>query len=377
VDLPPHRYCASLDRHPSVPAGAVIALTLLNTLPAAQFIESLAAIFEHSPWIAQRCAALRPFDSRLDLLDAMRGVVVQASTQQQLALINAHPKLGARGRPRQQLTPASGAEQRRAGLDACSDEEFAHLERINSAYLDRFGIPFILAVRGHDPSSIIAQLQRRLEHDRDEEMRTAIHQIGLIASYRLADSVASPPEAEVRAMLERLRGCDPVALLTEWMRAAALTVSSDGNGTVIGTLKSHAGNAGSLIVGLHQDEAGGSLIYDGQLGWCCALAVVQHLKEQGCRLPYDLAIVARARDPARGSVCALVGLDPGRTIALSQIGTHPEDRRPIAQALTKAQLARAQVPLLASAAAVADSDATLVRATRALEQFLLHTDCHG
>jgi N-carbamoyl-L-amino-acid hydrolase len=329
----------------------VITLEELNRLPPKAFVDTLAAIFEHSPWIPQRAAERRPFSSRLQLLDAMRAIVQAATSEQQLGLINAHPKLGARGRPRQQLTQASSREQKRAGLDLCNDQEYARLEGINAAYLAKFGFPFILAVRGHDPPSIIAQMQRRLEHDRAQETRSALHQIGLIAGYRLAETVASNPAAEAQAMLERLCGSDAVSLLYEWMRAAALTVWSDGGDNFLGTLPGKDPQAGTLIVGLHHDPASPSLSYDGQYGWTCALAVAQHLREGGEELPFDLAIFARPNDSGPGTVSSLV---------LQQAG------------LMNAVIA--EVPRILPAS---HGESALQFATRALQEFLLHTQCHG
>ena len=182
----------------------MITLAALNALPAASFTETLGAIFEHSPWVAQRASASRPFSSRLDLLDAMRTVVRDAPIEDQLNLIRAHPQLGARGRKRLELTEASSREQRRAGLDACSDAEFAELMQLNAAYVQKFDFPFILAVRGHDPESILAFMRTRLNNNLEQERHTALTQIGLIGGYRLADLVSSPPATEVRAMYDRL-----------------------------------------------------------------------------------------------------------------------------------------------------------------------------
>jgi OHCU decarboxylase len=161
----------------------------LNTLSAAQFVATLGGIFEHSPWVAERAASARPFASREQLLETMRAVVEAASVEEQLALIRAHPQLGARGRQRAELTTNSANEQRRAGLDACTDEEFARLLQLNDAYVRKFSFPFILAVRGHNPESILAALETRLNHDAGSERRTALTQIGLIAGYRLEDLV--------------------------------------------------------------------------------------------------------------------------------------------------------------------------------------------
>ena len=164
-------------------------LDVLNALPADEFALHLAGIFEHSPWVAERAATGRPFAARRELLDAMRAVVDAASSDEKVTLIRAHPQLGSRGRARAQLTAASATEQRGAGLLACTAEDFARLDLLNAAYLEKFSMPFIMAVRGHDPASIIANFEARLANDPDVEQGRALHEIGMIAGFRLADAV--------------------------------------------------------------------------------------------------------------------------------------------------------------------------------------------
>jgi OHCU decarboxylase len=168
----------------------VITLAELNRLPTTEFVLRLAGIFEHSSWVAQRVAAARPFESRERLLEAMRTAVEEATSEEQLALIQAHPTLGLRDRARENLTAASSREQRGAGLEACTPDDAAHLEELNATYVERFSMPFILAVRGHTPQSIIAECERRLLNDGSNEQRAALREIGLIAGYRLADVVS-------------------------------------------------------------------------------------------------------------------------------------------------------------------------------------------
>lgn len=165
----------------------MITLDVINSLPATELGALLGGVFEHSPWVAQRAAARRPFASHEQVLNTMLAVVEAASLDEQMALIRAHPPLGVRGRAKAELTNASAREQNRAGLDACSDEEFAELLSLNAAYAEKFGFPFILAVRGHDPRSILANFKSRLHNDADVERRTALTQIGLIAGNRLAE----------------------------------------------------------------------------------------------------------------------------------------------------------------------------------------------
>jgi OHCU decarboxylase len=168
----------------------MIPLAELNALPATQFVQSLAGIFEHSPWVPERVAAARPFGSLQSLLEAMRTAVEAATPEEQLALIRSHPKLGIRGAVRDRLTAASSREQRGAGLEVCAPDDAARLEALNAAYAEKFAMPFILAVRGHTPQSIIAACERRLLNDGLNERRTALLEIGLIAGYRLADVVS-------------------------------------------------------------------------------------------------------------------------------------------------------------------------------------------
>jgi len=168
----------------------VISLNELNLLPTDEFVSQLASIFEHSPWVAMRVAGIRPFDSRRQLLDAMRTAVAEATAEEQLALIRAHPKLGPRGGDRRALTQSSAREQHGAGLEACTPEEEARLKTLNAAYVEKFAVPFILAVRGHNPASIIASCERRLMNDWPREQHAALREIGLIAEYRLAEVVA-------------------------------------------------------------------------------------------------------------------------------------------------------------------------------------------
>jgi OHCU decarboxylase len=167
----------------------MITLEALNALPPPQFVTTLAGVFEHSPWVPERVAAMRPFATRAQLLQAMRATVQAAAPEEQLRLIRAHPQLAARGRNRVGLTAASEREQQGAGLDAITSALLTQIEQLNAAYLEKFAFPFILAVRGHDPASILENCRCRLAHDEAQERRTALHEIGLIAEYRLNDMV--------------------------------------------------------------------------------------------------------------------------------------------------------------------------------------------
>lgn len=168
----------------------MLTIAALNAMSTAEFTAALHAIFEHSAWVAERAARLRPFRNREELHQGMCRQVATASAAEQDALIQAHPRLGARGRARAQLTQSSAKEQGRAGLDACTDEEFTQLLRLNELYAARFAMPFILAVRGHTPDSILASMRQRLGNDAATEHATALQQIYRIAGFRLEDAIA-------------------------------------------------------------------------------------------------------------------------------------------------------------------------------------------
>lgn len=162
-----------------------LSIAELNRLDDEAFITTLGGIYEHSPWVPAAVLEQRPFTSRESLEAAMSWVVEHAPDEDRLALICAHPELGGRAAAEGRLDGSSAGEQRSAGLDRCSPQEFAELAALNGRYLERFGFPFILAVRGHDPASVIGVLRRRLEQDPAAELAENLGQIERIASRRL------------------------------------------------------------------------------------------------------------------------------------------------------------------------------------------------
>lgn len=160
-------------------------LDSLNRADPDAFVAALGGIFEHSPWVAEQVVAHRPFASIEALHAAMCAAVAAAGRERQMALIRAHPQLAGKAAIRGELTESSTNEQRGAGLDQCSPEQFAEITRLNADYDARFGFPFILAVKGHTRDSIIANMRARIGHDRDAEIAEALKQIERIARFRL------------------------------------------------------------------------------------------------------------------------------------------------------------------------------------------------
>ena len=157
-------------------------LAEVNALDKAAFVARFGALFEHSPWVVERAATLRPFD---DLLGGLMSAVYRASSEDQLSLIRAHPELAGKAAIDRTLTDASAAEQASAGLDRLTPAEYGKFHALNHAYRERFGFPFIICVRLTDKAGILAAIERRLENNRDAEISTALAQIGEIVSLRI------------------------------------------------------------------------------------------------------------------------------------------------------------------------------------------------
>ncbi len=162
----------------------------LSRLDRAGFVAAIGAVFEHSPWIAERAWDRRPFDDLDALMAAMLAVVEAATGDEKLALIRAHPDLAGKAARAGALTERSTAEQAGAGLDRLSDEEFQRFHRLNDAYKTRFGFPFVIAVRGHTKETILAAFATRLGNTPAAETVEALRNIGLIARFRLEDVLA-------------------------------------------------------------------------------------------------------------------------------------------------------------------------------------------
>ena len=180
----------------------MMTLAELNSADRTAFVEAIGWVFEQSPWVAERAWEARPFATLEGLHGAMASVVAAASSDEQLALLRAHPELGAlrsgevRLKPDTTDTPgvsdASRREQAGAGLDTLRRDEFDRLRALNAAYREKFGFPFLYAVKGSTPRDILDALERRLTSMRDAEQQEALRQVYRIARFRLEDMVRQP-----------------------------------------------------------------------------------------------------------------------------------------------------------------------------------------
>ena len=158
-------------------------LDAVNAMSRGEFTTQVGWIFEHSPWVAER--GWRRFADAADLHAALCEQVKLASRDEQLALLRAHPDLGTRAR----MSDASTGEQAGAGLDQLPPEEFRRLHAANLSYKEKFGFPFLFAVKGSTKHDILEAIERRVHATWEDEFETALVQVFRIAKFRLQDLI--------------------------------------------------------------------------------------------------------------------------------------------------------------------------------------------
>jgi beta-ureidopropionase / N-carbamoyl-L-amino-acid hydrolase len=315
-----------------------MALTIaqLNAASTDEVAALLDGIYEHSPWIAQRAAASRPFRSLAHLKHALVQAVAKASAEEQLGLIRAHPELAGKAMVSKTLTAESTHEQGKAGLTDCTPEEFAKIQQLNADYNAKFGFPFILAVRGPrgmglSKREIIDTFERRLHHHPDFERAEALRNILRIAEIRLDDKFGITPtlgndvwdwqeqlavhtdpgyaekgQLTVTYLTEAHRAC--ARMIAGWMREAGFdSVEIDAVGNVVGRYEAATPGAKTLLTGSHYDTVRNGGKYDGRLGIFVPIACVRELKRQNRRLPFAFEVVGFAEEEGQRYKATFLG----------------------------------------------------------------------
>ena len=166
-------------------------LAEINALDRAGFTAALGHLFEHSPWVAEATWVRRPFGDAAHLHAELCATMRGADRARQLALIRAHPDLAGRLARQNQLTAESTREQASAGLNRLGDAELARFQKLNTAYVARFGFPFIICARLNAKDAILAAMETRSGGDPETEFATALGEIEKIARLRLDDVLKS------------------------------------------------------------------------------------------------------------------------------------------------------------------------------------------
>ncbi|WP_395316794.1 2-oxo-4-hydroxy-4-carboxy-5-ureidoimidazoline decarboxylase [Variovorax sp. UC74_104] len=321
-----------------------LTIAQLNAAAPAEAVALLDGIYEHSPWIAERALAARPFRSLAHLKHALVQALAASSADEQIGLIRAHPELAGKAMVSKTLTAESTNEQSKAGLTDCTPEEFAKIQQLNADYNAKFGFPFILAVRGPRGTGlakreIIETFARRLHNHPDFELGEALRNIHRIAEIRLDDKFAAditlgndvwdwqeqlsvhtdPGYAEkgqltVTYLTDAHRAC--AAQISGWMRDVGFdSVHIDAVGNVVGRYEAAGFIEGSgatpdaktLLTGSHYDTVRNGGKYDGRLGIFVPMACVRELKRQNRRLPFAFEVVGFAEEEGQRYKATFLG----------------------------------------------------------------------
>lgn len=167
-------------------------LAAINRLDEGAFVDLLGGVFEHAAWVARAVCPARPFASVDELHAAMIEAVRDAPEAERLAFLNGHPELAGPEARAKSMTADSASEQGSAGLDRMPQADAEAFDRLNPAYREKFGFPFIIAVRGRGRAEILAVFEARLARGQAEEERQALSEIAAITRMRLDRLVAGP-----------------------------------------------------------------------------------------------------------------------------------------------------------------------------------------
>jgi N-carbamoyl-L-amino-acid hydrolase len=313
-----------------------LTLNALNAAGDADALAMLDGVYEHSPWIAQAALKQRPFKTLAQLEAAMATVVRITPREQQLSLLRAHPELAGKAMVANTLTAESRHEQSTSGLTHCTPQEFERLQTLNEHYKQRFGWPFILAVRGPrgtglTRTQIIAAFERRLENPPDLELAECLRQVHRIARIRLDDKFGHVPtlgnlvwdwaealaahsdpgfaeagQLTVTYLTDAHRAC--AAQLAKWMQDCGFDeVSTDAVGNVVGVYHGSDRDAKRLLTGSHYDTVRNAGKYDGRLGIFVPMACVRELHRAQRRLPFGIEVVGFAEEEGQRYKATFLG----------------------------------------------------------------------
>ena len=381
---------------------APLTLAQLNEAPHDEFVVRLAGVYEHSPWVAERGFAKRPFTTLTHLKRALVETVGESTREQRLALLRAHPELAGKAMVARALTTESTHEQGKAGLSQCTPEELATIQRLNAGYNEKFGFPFMLAVRGPrgdglDRTQIIATFARRLDNHPDFEFEEALRNVHRVAELRLDDRFAATPtlgqqawdwaeqlavhsdpgfaengQLAVTYLTDAHRDC--AAQLVGWMHECGFDdVGIDAVGNVVGVYRSeneakrkeregsghidHAVAPASslrLLTGSHFDTVRNAGKYDGRLGIFVPMLCVRELHRAGRRLPFAIEVVGFAEEEGQRYKATFLGSGA----LVGQFDAAWLDQRDTDGTTMRAAMVHAGLPASVDAIAALKRDAT-------------------
>ncbi len=310
----------------------------LNQASAQDAREMLKGIYEHSDWIAEQAVLERPFKSIAGLKLVMTRVVSNASRELKLSLLRAHPELAGKAMINNALTAESKNEQTQSGLTHCSEQEFALIHKLNAEYNEKFGWPFILAVRGPrgtglSRQQIISTFERRVRETTQFEFEECLRQVNRIAEIRINDKFSYTPTLgnelwdwhEELALHSDTGFKENNQLTVTYLTQAHLncakdikqlmikcgfdSVHIDAVGNVVGRYlgRNVDSNSTYLMTGSHYDTVRNGGKYDGRLGIFTPIMCVRELSRSGTRLKHGIEVVAFAEEEGQRYSATFLG----------------------------------------------------------------------
>jgi OHCU decarboxylase len=156
----------------------------IEKLSKTEFTEVFGNIFENTSWIAEKLYMQKPFKNFNDLSNKMISIFENINNQNKLKILNSHPDLADKAKIGS-LTPDSNKEQSNIGLDQCTEEELNEFKNLNLEYKNKFGFPFIIAVKGKNKLEILVNFKKRLLSNKKTEFGEAVKEVKQIVSLRL------------------------------------------------------------------------------------------------------------------------------------------------------------------------------------------------
>ncbi len=148
-----------------------------NHVPETQAASALLTCCGSTQW-AQQLAAARPFTDEAQLFEEAGRIWWALSPADWLEAFGSHLEIGAAPTRHQEAEEQSG--MREAG-----DQLRRSMAEANRAYRERFGFLFLICATGKSAAEMLAELERRLNNDRETELREAAAQQRQITHLRL------------------------------------------------------------------------------------------------------------------------------------------------------------------------------------------------
>jgi allantoicase len=126
---------------------------------------------------AEAMLQARPFASWDGLLTAARETWFSLDASDWLEAFAAHPRIGEK--------KAGWSSQEQSGTRSASDQTMQQIAEGNRTYEERFGFVYLICATGRSADEMLANLEERLTHDRDAELRIAAEEQAKIIALRL------------------------------------------------------------------------------------------------------------------------------------------------------------------------------------------------